>query len=278
VAGVRYIGKITSLVGGVLLVALLWRVSRWWLARDAAVVRPFTASRRRWVLVLIFLIGLPFVAAAGTNNPLDHNMALCMAPWFAAVWLIFATPTADGAAGWLRWLLPAFLAGLCSIQVFSGCLQDPYRLSTGLPGQNTPTVVGPAGSVLLLDPASSRFITGLRQAAAACGLIPGSPVLAFYNMPGLVYAIGGVSPGIPWYAGRDTGSANQATQQVLATLPPETLKASALLITAQPSALPDLSVLRLSFPKQYRECASFPAPPYPTAGHELQLWVPASGN
>lgn len=276
-AGTGYMGKIAPLVGGVVLLGAVWRGWRALLARIQMTTQR-DAVQRRWLLVLLFLVCLPFVTAAGTNNPLYLNMVLCMAPWFAAIGLLFASPVLDDRDSWFRWVVPAFLVGLCSIQVFNGCLKHPYRLRNGLPGQTVPTAVGPAGSVLLLDPASSRFVTGLRQAAAACGLVPGSPVLAFYDIPGLVFAIGGVSPGIPWYVGHYPG-ASEATEQVLAALPPEVLKASALLITAPlPSALPDLNSLGLSFPKRYRECASFPAPPYPTAGHELQLWIPASAG
>ena len=57
---------------------------------------------------------------------------------------------------------------------------------------------------LQVDPATAAFVTKLEKLLAAGGFRPGDPLLAFYDLPGVVYLCGGVSPGAAWYfPGRD---------------------------------------------------------------------------
>jgi hypothetical protein len=63
-------------------------------------------------------------------------------------------------------------------------------------------MVGSPGTALLLDDENSRFLNETRQLLEAHAFQPGDDVFAFFNMPGLVYAVGGRSPVIPWYFGR----------------------------------------------------------------------------
>jgi hypothetical protein len=279
IGGVGYIGKITPLVGGVLLLAMTWRAWRNWMVhKEQPLDTP--PRHRQWLLVMLFLVGLPFVAAAGTNNPLGSNMALCMAPWFAAIWVLFTELPGTGERSWLHWVVPVFLVGLATAQVVTGCLKDPYRLRKGLAAQTVPTLIGAPGSTLYLDPATSDFIVHLRRAAAGCGIGPGTPVLAFYNMPGLVYALGGTSPGVPWYVARSSAG-RAATLQVLKTLPPASLQGAAVMtLVSMGLDLPDLTTLGVAFPAGYRKCAVFQMPPFPsTVKDELTLWAPVgNGN
>ena len=273
IAGVAYIQKITPLAGGALLLAAAWRLWQEWQFPKASSSASVGGNRAELLIVLL-LTALPFADAVGTNNPLTINMAMSLGPWLAAVWLLTSRASHDGVRTWGGWVLPAFLAALCSAQVLYGCLNDPYRLNGGLLRQTIPVQIGSAGSRLYVDAEDAAFIEGLHQASVSCSLRPGSPVLAFYDLPGVVYALGAVSPGIPWFVGGYPGT-TQALESVLAKVPLATLRQAAIAVAEPlpPSALPDLALLGIDFPNGYRNCAVL-AMPGRLHGHSLSIWAP----
>ena len=97
-------------------------------------------------------------------------------------------------------LLP--LAVFATAQFVNGQVLHPYALRTDLFGQDTPTRVGSPPTTLLLDSPTSRFIQETRRILETNGFRPGDDIFAFFNLPGLIYAVGGRSPVIPWYFGR----------------------------------------------------------------------------
>jgi hypothetical protein len=58
------------------------------------------------------------------------------------------------------------------------------------------------------------------------GFKPGDDILALYGLPGLVYAVGGVSPQRPWFFYDHGPDGDEANLQALKRIPVERIKSS----------------------------------------------------
>ncbi len=170
--------------------------------RVAAHPTPVPGIAIHLALLSLLLVTLPFAGAFGTTNPIYLNAGFQASCWAAAVILLlviiaqqFGVPMAVPIA-----ILP--IAIFATAQFINGDVLHPYGLRTNLFGQNTPTAVGSPSTSLLLDAPTSHFIQNTRQILEANGFKPGDDIFAFFNLPGLVFAVGGRSPIIPWYFGR----------------------------------------------------------------------------
>jgi hypothetical protein len=126
---------------------------------------------------------------------------------------------------------------------------------------------------LALRPAEAEVVTTLRSAALAHGFHDGGDVISLYDMPWLVDAIGGVSPGVPWYYGAFPGSVASAAY-VLGTLPRDRLRKACFLTRSKAThELPDLHALGVPFPEEYDLLASVT---WPRTGDVVRLWAPSA--
>ena len=74
------------------------------------------------------------------------------------------------------------------------------------------------------------------------GFRPGDPILGFTDLPGLVYLLGGTSPGVCWYMGMANQDPLAGIRKNLGNISPETLRKAWLVIRANP----DEPAVRLS--------------------------------
>jgi hypothetical protein len=152
------------------------------------------------VLLWALLVILPFAGAFGSTNPIYLNSSLQAPLWFAAATLPLL---AGGRLGLISTgLLLVACSGIATAQLFNGQIAHPYSMTSDLRTQTTPTSIGQSGSVLLLDAPNAHFIQATQEILKKNGFQPGGDIFAFFNLPGLVYAVGGRSPVIPWYFGR----------------------------------------------------------------------------
>ncbi len=150
--------------------------------------------------LVLFLLGLPIAGSVGTANPLYNVISFYAVPWFGLVFLL-------GVALIARYRVrPALLLGVMAVmggvtcsQVVQGSVQTPSQVSTGLQLQAIPTEVGFPAHWMKLDRTSHTLIEQLRTAAARSGFKPGDDIVAVSYLPGLVYAMGGRSPGHPTF-------------------------------------------------------------------------------
>ncbi len=179
-----------------------------------------TGRRRRferWAGAGLLFV-LPWIGAAGTGNVLMMNVGYQQASWAALALL------ASAAAGRLvrssRYQMASWLAiaALMFSQFASGYLLHPYRLTENRLQQTIPVPVGVPGTRLLLDQPTAGLLTQIRDALAANGFCPGDDLLAFFDLPGVVYAVGGVSPGIPWYFGMHYETGLELDKEALASV------------------------------------------------------------
>jgi hypothetical protein len=95
---------------------------------------------------------------------------------------------------------------LLTAAVIASVMTAPYRQVVPVFAQETPTRVGPSGT-LLLAPDFARAIDDLRHEASRAGFTPGTPVIDLSGqMPGLIYALEGAAAGAPWIIGGYPGS------------------------------------------------------------------------
>jgi hypothetical protein len=224
-------------------------------------------------LFVTIMFFLPFVGAVGTGNNIFVGTLWYMAPWVALLLILL------GALSGLlrnRWIL-AVGAPIISIfacaQIVSGCLYGPYRLNTDLWGQTQATEIGYPPTILKLDPKTSEFFNRIRLMAQEHGFKPGNDVLGFLDLAGVVFALGGRSPGFPLYTGGYKGS-RAFDEKALSLVPPERLKRAFILETSGSAEwMPDLAKFGINFPGDYILCGELTIP-YPWTKETVRFWKP----
>jgi hypothetical protein len=226
------------------------------------------------LLVGILLFSLPFAGAIGTGAPIYLGVLMHMAPWFGLM-LLLAT-----LLSWLhriQWIAPVvcvlFSLFACA-QIVTGCLFDPYQLLTGLSGQTQATEIGYPSTTLKLDPITSEYFMQIKALAQKNGFKPGNDVVALYDLPGVVFALGARSPALPWYIGNPRKSPAAAAEKALSIADQERLKHAFILQTSKSDRImPDLGKFGLSFPSGYMLCGEVNNP-YDSSKGTVRLWKP----
>lgn len=165
---------------------------------------PASPDHPRFWWLCLFLLALPFAGAFGTGNELLTQLIVHAAPLLLLLALLLGAlqrATRSSLA------VPALLGlAVCTavLQLGSLTLLHPYRLpSSGLAQDHE--IHEPAGlRGLWVDELTAGFLEEVRRAGAGTSVLDeGEPVLGFYDVPGLVYVLGGTSPGLPWYFSTD---------------------------------------------------------------------------
>ncbi len=154
------------------------------------------------LLVWGILMTVPFAGAYGSTTSVYLNGALYSICWLAAALLAVA----ELMRVWgTRLIFPAVavpMAVYAVAQLVHGQIIMPYMYPRPLWENTVPTAIGAEGNELLVDPDTSQVITTTREILTRHGFKAGDDIFCFFNVPGLVYAVGGRSPVIPWYFGR----------------------------------------------------------------------------
>lgn len=160
--------------------------------------KPRASAGLLWSLALL-LFFLPFVTAAGTTHRIYINALLHLGPFFALIALC-GLLVARRTGSWLPWSLTLLLtSGVALSQFFHGGFFVPYRLPTSLVAMQESVEIGVPATRLRVDPGTALFTRELQGLLQRAGFQPGDDLLAFFDMPGVVFAMGGRSPGRPWY-------------------------------------------------------------------------------
>jgi hypothetical protein len=227
--------------------ALVVLVARWVLGRRVA-----GRSDRRGadIAVMVMLVLLPAVQAAGTGNAIADLAVNQLACWTA---LMVAACTALGRSRVAAAL--AVSATACAVVVAAttgadGLLRHPYRTA----GWSDATAqIGGTGPLaqLRVDPATAERLRAIR--AAAGERRPGAPVMAFDEMAGVVLLLDGRSVGESWYSSIDKDRTAAGIRSVCTHARPwgRTLP---VVVYSRPPAAVDESALRacgLSLPRDY---------------------------
>ena len=230
---------------------------------------------KTWMLLLplcILFFCAPFAAAIGTVNKININLVWHLAPWFGLM-LVFMIILSDTDNGKILIPVGTLIIGIfVAAHILYGAVNPaaPYQ-ANGILKLTEPTDIGMPATSLKLDAATSKFYKDIRQAAQENGFRKGDDLLAFFDMPGLVFAIGGKSPGFTWYFGNWYEGANNAIEYVIGFVTPERLKRAFVLQSSENQKLPDLGKFGIKFPQEYVLCGGFL---FPGTNNKIYLWKP----
>ena len=199
-----------------------------WLAAVALMLIP----SRSWVRSgfradeSVALILTPFLLGVGTNTALGdyagHGVLFFQLAGLG-VWRVLSR---HGLAPALLASL-LFLAATLNLLRAEASLRDQFR--TAPMAECTFPWVGPGGGTVYLDKDQAGILRDARSRLQAWGFQAGDPLVAIGDMPGLVYFLGGHSPGTAWYPATHMGHL-PLVLALLQTLSPETRANSYLLM------------------------------------------------
>jgi hypothetical protein len=176
---------------------------RWALALERR--QPADASNPAIGLIVLAFIALPFVFAVGTGTSLPRTAGSATIGLICAIMLLmWSGARCTGSRSAVP--ITAFLLALVVCWSTMNWQLAPYRQNTMYDMQNSDVAFGTEGGEIALDVDSAAFFTTLRGTAEANDFTTGTDVIGVMNMPGVVYALGGRAPGIPWLHGRYPGS------------------------------------------------------------------------
>lgn len=262
-------------LGWVILLSTVWAFTSWSHSNivSKAACQEEMQNRNvdsKIIIVLGLLVALPLAGSMGTQNPI-YNVPLTHAStWFGAILILLVFSTKDQFNSlWLR------MAGIFSISAFTGSqiiqgyIFDPQTAVVNLHHQVVMTEVGSPVSVLKLDEQEHRLVNELFKKAKAHGFKAGDDIIAFDFIPGLVFALGGKSPGHPTFV---VGSREREAYSSLALKFADIgrLKNSYILLDIEPVYVEKLLAMRgINFPKDYVLIATVES-----RGKNYSLWKP----
>jgi hypothetical protein len=162
---------------------------------------PFGIVKFEYSAPLAFLLAVPFAASVGTANPLYNVISFYAPAWFGVLLFLITTlalclKTLPNLFSILLLLIGAFTA---SNTILGGILAPAEMpiAGTSLFDQKVPTKVGFPQHEIKLATEQHQIIEGLRTLAESTGFRAGDDIIAVNYLPGLVFALGGQSPGHP---------------------------------------------------------------------------------
>jgi hypothetical protein len=228
-----------------------------------------------WItcVALGYLFFLPAIGAIGTGNPIYENFVFQLVGWqtvlfscFAIVGVSFNMPT----------LLP-ICGAMTSIMV--ACIGEftnqfkSYRLHGALFQQTVPVKFGYPGTTLYFEPATAEFFRATKEIFEQNGFQPGDDILGFFDVPGIIHALGGVSPGHQWHFARGfPDEMLEVTYLHLSHVVPDRLRQSFVIERGPLERFKNyFEKLNLSIPHDYVFAGSVF---WPQSNETLSIWKP----
>ena len=155
---------------------------------------------RRAVWVASFLL-LPLISSIGSTNTMYVSALHSTVLWVAGLLLVSESIGIACGSSWFCPATAALLFAAASAHVFSGHFLRPYENQISLWRQTAAVDIGSPPTRLKVDPALASFIGRIRSVMDSNGYRAGDDVFGFFNLPGIIFAIGAKEPGSPWYFG-----------------------------------------------------------------------------
>lgn len=201
-------------------------------------------------LVVAAALVLPALGALGTNTQFASALLLFLAPWFVIVPLVLESSTLGRADRLVRGSLPALIAAIAAT---TAPYTSPYGLTAPFAEQTVAATIGDPRTTILTDRQTARFFGRLEAAARACGFMPGNDIIGLMDMPGFVFALGGVSPSIAYYP-REGEAIGKAVQFAFDRIPEDRLRRSFVLLNDHALRLGNITVAGRAVPDDYEVC------------------------
>ncbi len=151
-------------------------------------LRTGLSGKRIVGLLLVALI--PLVAVVGTGSVITIGLSAYLIPIYGMVGFAIILNRTN------FFLVVPLVALSCFGFTYFQSLY-PFRQITTQSDQRFP-VQGP-NEVILLDSATATFVQTMQRILQENHVKAPYPIVAFYDLPGLVYLCGGYSPATPWY-------------------------------------------------------------------------------
>jgi hypothetical protein len=256
-------------LGLALPISVLALLSVW--LRPTGVRRWSIAAQKTlaWGLLLV----TPFAGAYGSTTSMYLNGAIYAVCWLGIILLATMELVRRWQAPWLGGVVQVLVAGFAVAHVYHGQIQMPYMNPRPLWEQTVRTELGTRGAHLLLDQPTSDVINETRRILTAHGFQPGDDIFCFFNIPGLVYAVGGRSPVIPWYFGR-IYVGNPIEEWYMQRAGEERRRNAWVMTQAEVTQFREHFVRGgINFPDGYEEIGALRNP---QSGLEVKLWKPVA--
>ncbi|PZM85307.1 MAG: hypothetical protein DKT66_03750 [Candidatus Melainabacteria bacterium] len=157
----------------------------------------FTRIQSGMILVGVLLATLPFTCSAGTSNPLLYQGTIYNGAWFLFLYYL-SLVLARSYGSVIPILTTTTLICLFAVFQFRDTLLNNSYDVGSLKAQTT-RVALPSLRGMKVTPEMARFLESTQSLLVQNGFQSGDPILAFYNLPGVIYALDGNSPGSAWY-------------------------------------------------------------------------------
>lgn len=155
---------------------------------------------KSFIIGVILLICIPFIGSIGTNSLLSYHITMFVFPWiimFLLMLLILFSKIPN--TNILFKIFVVLFLTIVSMQIITGFVYSPYRLRP-LTEQKFAVPDIPRKNAILFDYETSVFIKSIISNLKTNNMqIKNQPIISLYSYPGLVYLLGGYSPGAPWY-------------------------------------------------------------------------------
>ena len=139
------------------------------------------------IVLMGFLFLMPFMGSLGTNNSLLFNTGFMLPCWLALILLVIDKSSTNQLFVNAVYVV---LIAVSSYLFINQYVQNPYRINS-LQSQ-TESI---PNERVKLDVESADFISKVEAVLKKNNFEKGDPIVGLYKMPGLVYLLGGKSPG-----------------------------------------------------------------------------------
>jgi hypothetical protein len=237
------------------------------LRRRRATATP-SGQRISWVVVLFVL---PLISSLGSTNTVYVYALHHTVFWAAGLLLVADSVAAAFAAPWFRSGFAALLCAGAAGHIFSGHFLRPYLYQPSLWKQTESIEIGFPATRLKIDPALAAFLSKVRATLDANGYRPGDDAFGFFNLPGVIFAIGAKEPGAPWFFG--TWYHNDETDGAKLYPVPVKRRQGAWIITQAEVThfRPQFQWFQIDFPDGYTKIGQTINP---VSGLEVGIWKP----
>jgi len=199
VARGHWLGGQTTFSKG-MMIAVVWLVGVYFLTRmhrhlDPPLESSQTQAMRRglWLLLL-----LPLFNGAGTATGITDYLGHGAVFFAAAGWILLGQAGARGLPGWTMAAAVLCLGTIQAARAATSTL-NTYRVGSVWNDKMIDVSAGPEQGRLKLFSSSVESLKEIYDEMSRFGYREGDPIIGITDCPGLVYLLGGVSPGACWY-------------------------------------------------------------------------------
>lgn len=232
--------------------------------------RRDTLSSAPLVIALFFL---PLTCGFGSTNTLYFSALHWTVFWAAGLLLLSRSVATALEEPRLHHMIIGLLLLTAGLHLFSGHFLRPYMYQPSLWRQTEPVAISDPPTTLKLDPATARFLGEVRSVLMTHGYRAGDDVFGFFNLPGVVFALGAKQPGAPWYFGTWYGNSDTDGGKIRQVS--QSRRQQAWILTQA-----DVTIFRtqfhdagIDFPDGYVKIGQTINP---TTGLEIGIWKPKS--